>query len=66
MAMKRKKKQPSKVIVKKRSGFFGKLVSLLMGIVIGIVGGFGGIAAIVCFDKNFTVLFTRACATRAT
>lgn len=34
----------TKVIVKKKSGFLGKIVALLLGIIIGVIGGIGGLA----------------------
>ena len=39
----------AKVKVVRKGGFFGKLIALLLGIIIGIVAGLGGLAAIIYY-----------------
>ena len=42
-------KKPKKTVVIKKGGWLGKIVALLLGIILGFVGCFGAIAAVVYY-----------------
>ena len=52
MAKNTKNKQKVRFIVKKKGGFFGKLIAFLLGVVIGSIGIFGGVSAIILYVLN--------------